>query len=134
MVEKIDIKKMKLGEFIAQTLTEIVTGISSAQDNILENGAVINPKHVWWSDSDNSYKTSMRNYKDGTIDEEPFVSEIDFDILLTVGEDEKAQGGLGIFATAFGVGVKGESGKTIESANRIHFKILTKFPQQQKAK
>ncbi len=131
-MEKNDIKKMRLGDFIAQILTEIVIGISTAQENAREYGAIINPKHVNWSNEKKGPYVELGNY--GRTDEGPMVSEIEFDVLLTVGEDKNVQGGLGIFATAFGIGMKGESGKSLEFANRINFKILAKFPQQAKIK
>ncbi|MBI5953005.1 MAG: hypothetical protein HY865_15210 [Chloroflexi bacterium] len=119
-------EKMKLGGFIAQTLIEIIDGVSVAQAYAKENNASINPQHVKWSDTKKSFYVSDSIDKD----EAPLLSPIEFEILLTIGEDDKAQGGLGIFAASLGIGIKGEAKEYSETANRIKFQILAKLPQQ----
>ncbi|KPL78079.1 hypothetical protein ADN00_07840 [Ornatilinea apprima] len=118
--------KMKLGNFIAQTLTEIIDGVSIAQDYAKEKGACINPKYVKWSEIRGHYVDRVASGKD----ESPLLSPIEFEILLTVGEDDKAQGGLGIFASSLGIGIKGETNDYSETINRIKFQILAILPQQ----
>jgi len=120
--------KMKLGDFIAQTINEIINGVSQAQENAKDKGAQINPRHVSWNEGRKSY--IMKDVPGA--DEFPLVTEIDFDILLTIGNDDKAQGGIGIFAASVGLGVKGELKEHTESVNRINFQILAKLPQQKK--
>jgi len=119
--------QMKLGNFISQTLTEIIDGVSTAQEYAKEKRASINPQHVNWSDTKKGFFITTGNVG---RDESPLLTSIDFEILLNIGEDDKVQGGLGIFAASLGVGVKGETKEYSETVNRIKFHILAKFPQQ----
>ncbi|MBK9006461.1 MAG: hypothetical protein IPM31_05650 [Anaerolineae bacterium] len=119
--------QMKLGDFIAQTILEIISGVSQAQELAKKKGAIVNPQHLQWDDDIKGYKTFI---SDDETDEQPLVTQIDFDILLTIGEDDKSQGGIGIFAASLGLGVKGEVKEYSESVNRIKFQILAKLPQQ----
>ena len=64
-------------------------------------------------------------------DENPLLTPIDFGVLVTVGSDDKAKGGIGIFAASLGVGVQGEATERKESLNRIKFQLLAKLPQQE---
>lgn len=118
---------MKLGDFIAQTISEIINGVLQAQELAKKKGAIVNPQHLQWDDEMKGYKTYI---DDDDVDEQPLVTQIDFDILLTIGDDDKAQGGIGVFAASLGLGVKGEVNEYSESINRIKFQILTKLPQQ----
>jgi hypothetical protein len=122
-----DLRKMKLGSFIAQTLIEIIDGVTEAQGYAMEKGASINPRHVNWSDSKQGFFTSAQHRGP---DDQPLLSPIEFEILLTIGEDDKAQGGVGIFAASLGLGVRGEVKESSETVNKISFKILAKLPQQ----
>jgi len=119
--------RMKLGDFIAQTISEIINGVLQAQELAKKKGAIVNPQHLQWDDEMKGYKTYI---DDDDVDEQPLVTQIDFDILLTIGDDDKAQGGIGVFAASLGLGVKGEVNEYSESINRIKFQILTKLPQQ----
>ncbi len=119
--------KMKLGDFIAQTISEIINGVAQAQEYAKEKDAFVNPPHVNWSENKKGFFISSEVYEP---DDSPMVTPIDFDILLTIGDDDKIQGGVGIFAAALGVGVKGEVKEFSETVNRIKFQIITKLPQQ----
>jgi len=118
--------QMKLADFIAQTLTEIVEGVTRAQGRVQAKDASINPRNVNWSDEKNAWYVVSSSKQD----QAPLVTPIDFDILLTIGKDDKAQGGVGVFAASLGLGIKGEVGGYSEAVNRIKFEILAKLPQQ----
>lgn len=120
-------KKMRLSEFISQTLIEIIDGVSGAQEHAKEKKAAINPKHINWSDRKQSHYIETKAVG---RDEAPMITPIDFEILLTVNEDDKAQGGIGIFAASLGIGVKGEVSETTEAIHKINFKVMTQLPQQ----
>ena len=118
--------QMRLADFIAQTITEIVEGVTRAQGRVQAKDASINPRNVNWSDEKNAwYIVSSSEH-----DQAPLITPIDFDILLTIGKDDKAQGGVGVFAASLGLGVKGEARGYSEAVNRIRFQILAKLPQQ----
>ena len=119
--------RMKLGDFISETIKEIIDGVAAAQEYAKGKGASVNPPHVNWSDTKKSF-----HIVHGAIgkDEAPLLTPIDFDILLTIAKDKGATSGLGVFATAISVGLKGEAKQHSESSNRITFKVLAKLPQQ----
>lgn len=121
------ITQMKLGDFISQVIKEIIDGVSDAQQYAKEKGADINPRHVNWSDSKKSF---FENVTASDDDDAPMLTPIDFEILLTIGDNDKVQGGVGIFAASLGLGVKGEIKEYSEIVNRIKFQILAKLPQQ----
>ena len=124
---KKSMKRMKLADFISQIITEIVDGVARAQEGAREKGAIINPKHMNWTEEKKAH--SITPSATGP-DQAPLLSEIEFDILLTIGDDDKAQGGIGVFAASLGLGIKGEARNYSEAVNRIKFKILAKLPQQ----
>jgi hypothetical protein len=126
MSKMASMNKMKLGDFIAQTVGEIIDGVVRAQDYAKDKGAGVNPKHVNWS----STKHGFFAYPSSGDDPAPLLTPIDFDVLLTIGDDEKAQGGIGVFAASFGIGVKAEAKEYAETVNRISFQILARLPQQ----
>jgi len=121
------IHRMKLGDFISQTIKEIIDGVSDAQQYAKDKGADVNPPHINWSSTKDSF---FLNAKASGDDEAPMLTPIDFDILITIGDNDKITGGVGIFAASLGLGVKGEAKDYSETVNRIKFQILAKFPQQ----
>jgi hypothetical protein len=118
---------MRLSQFVAQTIIEIIDGVTAAQAYGKEKDAEVNPAHVNWSDTKKAFHTVP-----GAIgkDQAPLLTLIDFDVLLTTATDDKAQGGIGVFAASLGIGVKGEAEERAETASRVKFQILAKLPQQ----
>jgi hypothetical protein len=116
--------QMKLGDFISSTLIEIIDGIKSAQEFSKENEASVNSVNIVYNETAERYKIKPRARSEA----EP--SPIDFDILLTYRQDDKAKGGFGIFAAPFGAGVQGENRDYSENASRVQFQIFVQLPQQ----
>jgi len=119
--------QMRLGEFVTQTLSEIVDGVAGAQEHAEEKGAVINPSHVMWSKEKQGFFIITGA---AGQDQAPLLTPIDFEVLLTIGEDDKAQGGVGVFAASLGIGLKGEVKEYTETVNKLKFQVLVKLPQQ----
>ena len=120
-------RQMRLGEFITQTLCEIIDGVAGAQQHAKEKDASINPSHVNWSTEKQSFFIVPEAVG---RDKAPLLTPIGFEVLLTIGEDDKAQGGVGIFAASLGIGLKGEVKEYTETVNKLKFQILAKLPQQ----
>jgi hypothetical protein len=120
-------KNMKLGEFISQTKSEIIDGVSRAQQYASDKGAEINPRHINWSDTKKSFYI---NPGQSGSDLAPMLTPIDFDVLIAIKEDDSQEAGIGVFAAALGIGLKGKVQDTSELAHRIKFQILAKLPQQ----
>lgn len=113
---------MKLSDFVATTLNEIVDGVKSAQEYASKSGAIINAQYA--------YVTTEGKMKQSVGANQLARTTIDFDIMLTIGQDDKGQGGVGVFAAAFGAGVKGENRDYVESATRVKFQIVAQLPLQ----
>ena len=116
--------RMRLSEFIARALSDVVAGVALAQQQSAPSGAVINPPNVNWSDTKKGYFLRPGSGPDSA----PLLTPVDFDILLTIADDDKAQGGIGVFAASIGIGVKGETQTRLEAANRVAFQVLVKLP------
>ena len=114
--------QLTLKDFISQSLNEIMDGVVEAQKHAKEVNGIVNP-HI---------KIIEGNpYIDEDADDiDKNLTTLDFDIAVTVGDDDKLQGGLGIFAAALGVGVKGEIIDRSETISRIKFQIFTSLPPQ----
>jgi len=121
-------KNMKLGDFISETIKEIIDGVAKAQDYAKDRGATINPRHIKWSETKKSFYITPGQT---SPDQAPLLTPIDFDVLLAIREDDSTEAGIGVFAAAFGIGVKGKIKDTSETSHRIRFQILTKLPQQE---
>jgi hypothetical protein len=120
-------KNMKLGDFISQTLKEIIDGVSTAQEYASHKDAEVNPRHVNWSDTKQSFFVIPGQ---SGPDKAPMLTPIDFDVLLAIREDDSQEAGIGVFAAALGIGAKGKAQDTSESSHRIKFQILSRLPQQ----
>ena len=92
---------MKLQDFVAETLTQIVNGVATAQDDA-GHGAKINPDGLTVTEAG---KPVLRRTGSGTI-----VQEIEFDVAVTVVEDSKTKGGVGLVVGPIALGSQGESG------------------------
>lgn len=57
-------------------------------------------------------------------------TKIDFDDVITAGQDDKGQGGLGVFAGPVALGAKGEIRDYTENASRVQFHIVAQLPKQ----
>jgi hypothetical protein len=120
-------KDITLGNFISETLKEIIDGLTQAQEYASEHGAEINPRHINWSDTKQSFYI---NPSQSGRDLAPMLTPIDFNVLIAVKEDDTQEGGIGLFAAALGIGVKGKAQDISELTHRIKFQVLAKLPQQ----
>ena len=50
--------------------------------------------------------------------------------MLTIGQNDKEQGSVGIFAAAIGASLKGENRDYAENATRVKFQIVAQLPTQ----
>lgn len=111
---------MDLKEFVSQTLSQIIDGVTDAQDSVSDKGGEINP-HL---------NTSHEQLgKQGFL----FTSEgpaqiVQFDVALTVTEGTGTKGGIGIFAGAINLGSSGESSAQNSSVSRVKFSVPLRLP------
>ena len=55
---------------------------------------------------------------------------VEFDVVVTISEDDKAKGGAGIFIGGLGIGVQGQTASSNMTVNRIKFSVPVYFPPQ----
>lgn len=111
---------MELKEFITQTLNNIVDGIADAQAHALEKQAMINPSCTVRSEETIVYHTVMGPAFT--------VQVIEFDIAVTVTDEDKSKGGIGVLSAVLNVGVQGEANKINNETSRVKFSIPVVFP------
>lgn len=113
---------MKLDEFVKEVLTEIVSGIRSAQES--EGGAFIAPSGDGGHEYANHPRVSSSARLKSTI--------VDFDIALTVEESSKSSGSGGVKVVGIGANMQGESSSKDTKVSRIQFAIPILLPESQR--
>lgn len=114
---------MNLEEFITISLSQIAKGIDRANDELKESQAFVSPSGVLGVSKDNKY---------GTIEVDGYylkVTEIKFDVSLTVVESSESGGKLGVSMGGFSIGANGKENQGNTSASRIQFSIPMVLPQ-----
>lgn len=111
---------MKLEEFVAESLRQIINGIKTAQLYAKEQGASVVPERM-------SFRTSGDNQlfdkKDGTP-----IDKISFDVAVTTLDGTTTKGGIGIFVGAIGLGSQGQSDSSSQYISRLQFSIPIIYP------
>ena len=108
---------MQLDEFIKKTLVQVVQGVATAQQEVSESGAKVNPVDVMY-------------YRDGktTSFAGSSVQDVQFDVALTEMEGTGTEGGIGVFLGGIGLGSKGKSETQSTSLTRISFSVPLMLP------
>ena len=114
---------MELNQFIKEVLTNIVSGIRSAQE---QEG--VGPFVVPSGDSGHDYATHSRFSNSAQLKS----TIVDFDIALTVEESGKTAGGGVLKVAGIGASVSGESSSKDTKVSRIQFSIPVLLPESQK--
>ena len=111
---------MKLEDFVADTITQIVTGLKKAQRE-LGADACINPSGLTLHYAE----LEGRRYDSRTNALEELV---EFDIALTQEQGKGTAGGVGVFLGTVNLGSKGESQTKELSVSRVKFRVPVLFP------
>jgi len=113
---------MELGEFVKESIKQLIDGITDAQKYAEEKGASINPMGLVRVDKQNLIIAR------GIQPQIPQV--IDFDIVVSITEGGEVKAGIGVFAGALGLGTQAKNEDSNMVANKIKFSIPVMFPQQ----
>lgn len=105
---------MELHEFIRETLSQIIRGITEAQQ----------------SDSITSTSGAIVPSGQGLSDKDYFNQEVNFDIAVTTQSGTESKGGIGIFVGPVTLGSSGKSDQSTDSTNRIKFAVPIYLPSQ----
>ena len=86
----------------------MIDGVSTAQEYAKSKKAIANPQ------------TQMGHYSSS--------QRVSFNVAVTAAKGTKTQGGIAVFAGAFGLGSKGQSERSNETVNRIQFSVPVWLP------
>lgn len=111
---------MNLEEFVAETIKQIISGISKTHVHAKEKGATVNPRLACTIYSGNK----------GRVEPRSPIHSVEFDVAVTTTEGKGTKGGIGIFVGPVGLGSKGQSESSNTSMSRIKFSVPIVFPTQ----
>jgi hypothetical protein len=118
---------MDLKQFVEETLSQLIDGVTGAKELARKNGAVINPQTLEFvSDSGQS---DMWCEKTGRIS-----SRISFDVAVTVSEAGSASGGAKVSLVPFKIGGEGKADWANQNVSRISFAIQVLLPTSEQSK
>jgi hypothetical protein len=112
---------MELKDFVSETLKHVMEGVKMAQEKAAELGGAVNP--IGFIITQASVPRSMQG--------DLVAHVINFDIVVSTHDTDKAKGGVGIFVGDIGVGVRGEAESQSTAVNRIQFSVPVYLPTQQ---
>jgi hypothetical protein len=133
MMRRVDnMATMNLGDFISQTIQEIVDGVIAAQEQVKGKGARVNPDGVSWSESGKFHYMGGSGINIGGPVSQLVVTNVAFDILLTEISSDQGKAGIGVFLGNIGLGTQAEKENRVEAVNRLQFELPITLPQQGK--
>lgn len=111
---------MELGEFVAETLTQIVEGVKEAQARAKDHGARVNPHPT---------TSAELAVKHGILIASGSAAQlVQFDVALTAKEGTGTKGGIGVVAGVFALGSTGQSQAENSSVSRVKFSVPLVLP------
>ena len=113
---------MELGEFVKESIKQLIDGITEIQKYAEEKGASINPTGL--------VRVDKQNFIISGGIQPPVPQVIDFDIVVTITEGGEIKAGVGVFGGALGLGTQAKNEDSNTVANRIKFSMPVMFPQQ----
>jgi hypothetical protein len=111
---------MNLQDFVAESLRQIIRGVKAVQEEARQDKAWVNPPIVW---PDDVRSTRLRNLRNSSL-----VHEIEFDVAVTVSQEDGKKGGAGLVIGPVVLGAQGQSASTSESVSRVKFSVPVSYP------
>jgi len=111
---------MKLKDFVAETLREIIDGVVEAQEHYKTKGGSVNSGNITFRTDQG---LQMWDKKTG----QP-VQMVDFDVAVTTVEGSSTKGGIGVFVGPVGLGSQGKSDASSTSESKIRFQVPVLLP------
>jgi hypothetical protein len=97
---------MDIKTFVSESLTQILEGVEVAQEKNIKSA--VNPAF-------------------GSAHTKEKLTEIEFDIAVTIESGTETKGGIAVFGGAINLGSQGKSNKTDATINRIKFSVPVAF-------
>lgn len=113
---------MNLREFVGQTLSEIVQGVSDAQVSLGDLGKGICPPIFTTASMPELMKKHLFTGGD------KLVQLVEFDVAVTVEKGTDTKGGIGVFVGSIGLGTQGASSASNSSISHIKFTVPISLP------
>ena len=110
---------MELKEFIKETIKQITLGVSEAQTELKETGAIINPSGMSVGDKGDKY---LRH--DGWR----YVQDVEINVAISLTDKEGSKGGLGVVGGLFSAGMTNASEASNSKVSTIKFNIPVALP------
>jgi hypothetical protein len=111
---------MKLKDFVAETLKEIIDGVTEAQGYYSSKGASVNSPNIVYRMAEAS---QLMDQVSGQI-----AQMVEFDVAITAAEGTETKGGIGVFVGPIGLGSQGKSDASNTSVSRIKFSVPVLLP------
>lgn len=111
---------MELKEFVAETLTQILEGVSNAHSKAKELGGEVNPHLMSDHKEMSKYGILWAGGQAAPV--------VQFDVALTVVEGSGVKAGIGVFGGAINIGTSGESTNENTSVSRVKFSVPVVLP------
>lgn len=113
---------MELKEFIIETLSQIIDGVSEVQEKYKGKDVLINPDNYTGTNGEYSLPP-----KSGCYVPSPKVQHINMDIALTVTENAGQKSGIGI-AKIISAGISSETNAQNSTVSKVKFEIPICLP------
>lgn len=113
---------MDLENYIAETLRQIVQGVSKAQELTSKHGAIVNPRM-----RSNSTTNSALGII-STTDAGVYAQLVHFDVALTIKKETGTKGGIGIASGIVNLGSAGQSSNEDTAVNCVKFTVPLALP------
>lgn len=113
---------MELKEFITETLSQIIDGVSEVQEKYKNQNVLVNPDN--YSGTNGEYRLPP---KSGYYIPSPKVQHINMDIALTITENAGQKSGIGI-AKVISAGISSETNAQNSTISKVKFDIPICLP------
>lgn len=113
---------MELREFIKETLLDIIEGVSDAQKEGLEKGALVNPSIIDDFGGNPSIKLTSYNGIKRTV------ADVEFKVLLTRADGVEGKTGIGVFLASLALGVQSIEDMKQVNTTSIKFSVPIALP------
>lgn len=114
---------MDLKEFVAESLSQIVEGVTEAQQRIAEIGGAVSP----------AIASLSHNKRDGTLHDGRVVRLVEFDVAVSASsEDTTGAGAKLTVASIFSGGGEKRKQNVSESYSRIQFTVPIAYPPEER--
>lgn len=113
---------MKLQDFVAETLKEIINGVAEAQVHYAEKGGSVNSRDLRFR--------NMEGFQMYDVETGQPAQMIEFDVAVTTVEGTETKGGIGVFVGPVGLGSQGRSDASNTSSSRIRFSVPIFLPKE----